>query len=218
MSILFLCGYLIFIYLFYFLSGPCISGCGINFPSMWLLLSLSSFPLKKFIKELPQTIPDEDEFLNYERWKDDEKAAQSLKPITKLINRKKERKNTKEKKRKVKKGKETPFPFYFFFFFSHIYPHISLISLTSFSSSTASSNSNCCTNKASLFFSSSSLWILLLLQDTYIWIQPMLANNSSSSLPSSSSDPFSCLEVATNNNKRKRRPAGTPGFFSCFLH
>ncbi|OAY46460.2 protein indeterminate-domain 16 isoform X2 [Manihot esculenta] len=38
----------------------------------------------------------------------------------------------------------------------------------------------------------------------------MLANNSSSSLPSSSSDPFSCLEVATNNNKRKRRPAGTP--------
>ncbi|KAJ9162583.1 hypothetical protein P3X46_022345 [Hevea brasiliensis] len=38
----------------------------------------------------------------------------------------------------------------------------------------------------------------------------MLASNPSSSLPFSSSDPFSCLETSTNNNKRKRRPAGTP--------
>ncbi|EEF28090.1 zinc finger protein SHOOT GRAVITROPISM 5 [Ricinus communis] len=36
----------------------------------------------------------------------------------------------------------------------------------------------------------------------------MLANNSSSSVPSS--EPFSCLENGSNNNKRKRRPAGTP--------
>ncbi|XP_022736923.1 protein indeterminate-domain 16-like [Durio zibethinus] len=36
----------------------------------------------------------------------------------------------------------------------------------------------------------------------------MLANNSCSSVPSS--EPFSCLENGTNNNKRKRRPAGTP--------
>ncbi|KAL5545126.1 hypothetical protein UlMin_008910 [Ulmus minor] len=36
----------------------------------------------------------------------------------------------------------------------------------------------------------------------------MLANNSPSSFPSS--EPFSCLETGSNNNKRKRRPAGTP--------
>ncbi|XVE63962.1 hypothetical protein DITRI_Ditri07aG0062600 [Diplodiscus trichospermus] len=36
----------------------------------------------------------------------------------------------------------------------------------------------------------------------------MLANNSCSSVPSS--EPFSCPENGSNNNKRKRRPAGTP--------
>ncbi|KAK6249857.1 Zinc finger C2H2-type - like 9 [Theobroma cacao] len=36
----------------------------------------------------------------------------------------------------------------------------------------------------------------------------MLTNNSCSSVPSS--EPFSCIEIGNNNNKRKRRPAGTP--------
>ncbi|KAJ0104486.1 hypothetical protein Patl1_19523 [Pistacia atlantica] len=36
----------------------------------------------------------------------------------------------------------------------------------------------------------------------------MLTNNTSSSIPSS--EPFSCLENGSHNNKRKRRPAGTP--------
>lgn len=39
----------------------------------------------------------------------------------------------------------------------------------------------------------------------------MLDNNTASSAAPSSSDAFASLENGVTNNKRKRRPAGTPG-------
>lgn len=73
MSGLFLCG--LFLLAHIFLIFWLWDQVSIYVIGLALSLSLSSFPMEKFIKEPLQTIPDEDECRNQERRKANEKAA-----------------------------------------------------------------------------------------------------------------------------------------------